>query len=57
MKEKIYIAPAMQVVQVNATSIVATSKLDVDTNKTTGTQFTKDQGSWGDIWGSDDDDE
>lgn len=57
MKEKIYIAPAMQVVHVNGTSIVATSKLDVDTNKTTGTQFTKDQGSWGDIWDSDDDDE
>lgn len=54
MKEKIYIAPAMQVVHVNGTSIVATSKLDVDTNKTTGTQFTKEQGSWGDIWGSDD---
>ena len=54
MKEKIYIAPAMQVVHVNGTSIVATSKLDVDTTKSTGTQYTKESGAWGDIWGSDD---
>ena len=56
MKKK-YIIPVLNIVQTATYQMVAVSKLDVDSEKTTSTQYTKDQGSWGDVWGSDDDDE
>lgn len=56
MKKNIYISPALQVVLVSTSTIVATSKLDVDSSKSTTTQYTKEnQNSWGNIW--DDDEE
>lgn len=51
--KKTYKIPALNTIAVNATQMIAESRLEVNQSKTTGTQYTKESGSWGDIWGSD----
>ena len=54
MKKK-YIIPVLYIVQTATHQMIANSKLDVDPSKSVDANMTKDQGSWGDVWGSDDD--
>lgn len=53
--KKAYIIPVLNIVHTATHQMIAQSKLDVDSNKSTSTQYTKESGSWGDIWDSDDD--
>ncbi len=58
--KKIYLAPETLSVTIATQSLIANSLDSLNVNKSgesvsKGNAWTKDQGSWGDIWDSDDD--
>ena len=58
--KKIYQNPTMTIVELNGGAVCET--LVIGSGKTPqgsgdGTDLTKESGSWGNVWGSDDDDE
>ena len=56
--KKIYLTPLTSVIHIQASQMIAES-LDIKSGTVTEESdvMTKDQGSWGDVWGSDDDEE
>lgn len=56
--KKIYLTPLTSVIHIHASQMIAES-LDIKSGTVTKESdvMTKDQGSWGNVWGSDDDDE
>lgn len=54
--KRIYLTPLTSVIHVQASQMIAES-LDIKSGTVTKESdvMTKDQGSWGDVWGSDDD--
>ena len=57
MNKKIYIAPAMEIVEVEPVVMLAASNRDFDiSNETTGddaVMSNKRRGTWGDLWADD----
>ena len=58
--KKIYIIPSMTTITVNVTSPLLEGSLKIsgeEKSEVADGGFTKGQGSWGDVWGSNDDEE
>ena len=55
MKKK-YIQPEVLTIKLCACAVIASSpdKIDIHDEGGSGTDLTKDHGSWGNLWGSDD---